>query len=213
MRENCGGAYYGEKVEEKDFASDPWAYSRPEIERVARLSAKLALETNPPMQIISCDKANVLASSRLWRRVVDDVFRKEFPQLNLTHQLADSAAMKMIMNPRSFNGIVFMDNTFGDILSDVAAAIPGSLGLLPSASLAGFEGRSGGNIKGLYEPVHGSAPDIAGKSIANPVAMILSVAMMLQYSFGMHLESRAIETAVAKVLDSKDVGGLEIRTW
>lgn len=111
VRENCGGAYFGEKVEQDDFASDDWSYSRAEVEQVARIAAELALGTNPPQQVISCDKANVLASSRLWRRAVSDLFAREYPQLKLSHQLADSAAMLMVKNPRSFNGVVLMDNT------------------------------------------------------------------------------------------------------
>lgn len=111
VRENCGGAYFGPKVEEEDFASDSWAYSRAEVERVARIAANLAMETNPPQQVISCDKANVLASSRMWRRAVTELFSREYPQIRLSHQLADSAAMLMVKDPRSFNGIVLMDNT------------------------------------------------------------------------------------------------------
>jgi 3-isopropylmalate dehydrogenase len=111
VRENCGGAYFGDKIEETDFASDPWSYSRAEIERVARVAAELAQEQDPPMQVISCDKANVLASSRLWRRVVTELFEREYPKIRLSHQLADSAAMLMVKNPRMFNGIVLMDNT------------------------------------------------------------------------------------------------------
>lgn len=111
VRENCGGAYFGTKIEEEDFASDPWQYSRAEVEQVARLAGNLAMEHDPPQQVISCDKANVLASSRLWRRVVTELYAKEFPQIKLSHQLADSAAMLMIKNPRSFNGVVLMDNT------------------------------------------------------------------------------------------------------
>ncbi|RFU28938.1 hypothetical protein B7463_g7384, partial [Scytalidium lignicola] len=210
VRENCGGAYFGDKIEEEDFASDPWSYSRAEVERVARVAASLALEHNPPLQVISCDKANVLASSRLWRRAVTDLYAREYPQIKLSHQLADSAAMLMVKNPRSFNGIVLMDNTFGDILSDVSSVIPGSLGLLPSASISSTTPDS--KAVGLYEPIHGSAPDIAGKGIANPVATILSAAMMLKYSFGLNAEAKAIEQAVEKVLDSKDIGGLQIRT-
>jgi 3-isopropylmalate dehydrogenase len=115
LRENCGGAYFGNKIEEEDFASDPWQYSRKEVEQVARVAAQLAIETHngrgTPLRVISCDKANVLASSRLWRRVVSEVFEKEFPDVKLEHQLADSAAMLMMKDPRSFNGVVVMDNT------------------------------------------------------------------------------------------------------
>ncbi|KAI3559657.1 3-isopropylmalate dehydrogenase [Colletotrichum abscissum] len=210
VRENCGGAYFGDKTEEEDFASDAWAYSRAEIERVAKVAADLAMETEPPQQVISCDKANVLAVSRLWRRAVTEFFAREYPQIKLSHQLADSAAMLMVKDPRSFNGVVLMDNTFGDILSDVSSVVPGSLGLLPSASISSTTPGSGGI--GLYEPIHGSAPDIAGKGIANPVATILAAAMMLRYSFGMVDEAKAIDKAVEKVLDSRDIGGHEIRT-
>ncbi|TVY55592.1 3-isopropylmalate dehydrogenase [Lachnellula cervina] len=210
VRENCGGAYFGTKIEEDNFASDPWQYSREEIERVAHVAAALALQHDPPQQVISCDKANVLASSRLWRRIVSEVFAKRYPQIKLSHQLADSAAMLMMKDPRSFNGVVLTDNTFGDILSDVSSVIPGSLGLLPSASLSSIKKDSKG--VGIYEPIHGSAPDIAGKGIANPVATILSASMMLRYSFGLVEEAEAIDRAVEKVLDAKDIGGLEIRT-
>ncbi|TVY16120.1 3-isopropylmalate dehydrogenase [Lachnellula arida] len=199
VRENCGGAYFGIKIEQDNFASDPWQYSREEVERVAHVAAALALQHDPPQQVISCDKANVLASSRLWRRVI-----------KLSHQLADSAAMLMMKDPRSFNGVVLTDNTFGDILSDVSSVIPGSLGLLPSASLSSIKKDS--KSVGIYEPIHGSAPDIAGKGIANPVATILSASMMLRYSFGLVEEAEAIDRAVEKVLDAKDIGGLGIRT-
>lgn len=111
VRENCGGAYFGEKTEQDDFASDAWAYSRAEVEQVAKIAADLAMQTDPPQQVISCDKANVLASSRLWRRAISDFLAREYPQIKLSHQLADSAAMLMVKNPRSFNGIVVMDNT------------------------------------------------------------------------------------------------------
>ncbi|TVY44525.1 3-isopropylmalate dehydrogenase [Lachnellula subtilissima] len=202
VRENCGGAYFGTKIEEDNFASDPWQYSREEVERVAHVAAALALQHNPPQQVISCDKANVLASSRLWRRVVSEVFAKGYPQIKLSHQLADSAAMLMMKDPRSFNGVVLTDNTFGDILSDVSSVIPGSLGLLPSASLSSI-GKDSKTV-GIYEPIHGS--------IANPIATILSASMMLRYSFGLVSEAEAIDRAVEKVLDAKDIGGLEIRT-
>lgn len=211
LRENCGGAYYGEKTEEADFASDPWSYSRSEVERVAHVAAALAMEHDPPLRVTSADKANVLASGRLWRRVVTEVFEKNYPQIELKHQLADSLAMIMMKYPRECNGIILTDNTFGDLLSDEASVIPGSLGLLPSASLSGVpDGKT--KINGIYEPIHGSAPDIAGKGIVNPVAQILSLALMLRYSFQMKSEADAIEKAVEKVLDSKADGGLEIRT-
>lgn len=195
VRENCGGAYFGRKVEEPDFAADPWQYSRAEIERVAAVAAHLAIDMHAtrgtPLRVVSCDKANVLASSRLWRRVVSEVFARDFPQVRIEHQLADSAAMLMMKDPRSFNGVVLMDNTcvplsfcaaqeccyvaqegciigaedrnrrFGDILSDVSSVIPGSLGLLPSASISSIVPDS--QSVGLYEPIHGSAPDIAGQ--------------------------------------------------
>jgi 3-isopropylmalate dehydrogenase len=165
----------------------------------------------------SADKANVLASSRLWRRVVSEVFEKEFPNVKLQHQLADSLAMLLITKPTAFNGVIVTDNTFGDLISDESGGLTGSLGLLPSASLAGAPGsdvgqNSVGGVVGLYEPVHGSAPDISGKGLANPVAQVLSLAMMLRYSFNMHKEAEIVEKAVATVLDSRADGGLEIRT-
>lgn len=217
IRENCGGAYYGNKIEEEDYGCDPWEYSRPEIERVARVAGALALQHNPPLPVWSVDKANVLANSRVWRRIVTEVFEKEFPQVKLQHQLADSLAMLFITKPRAFNGIIFTDNTFGDILSDESGGLTGSLGLLPSASLAGAPGtdlgkNSVGGVVGLYEPVHGSAPDISGKGLANPVAQVLSLAMMLRYSFNMHREADIVEQAIAVVLDRREEGGLEIRT-
>ncbi|EMD00393.1 hypothetical protein BAUCODRAFT_28747 [Baudoinia panamericana UAMH 10762] len=222
IRENCGGAYFGQKIEEEDYGCDPWEYRRPEIERVARVAGALAMQHDPPLPVWSVDKANVLANSRVWRRIVHEVFQNEFPKVQLRDQLADSLAMLLITKPTAYNGVILTDNTFGDILSDEAGGLTGSLGLLPSASLAGppaargvepTQGRNrAGGVVGLYEPVHGSAPDISGKGLANPVAQVLSLAMMLRYSFNMHHEADVVEKAVAKVLDSKEDGGLEVRT-
>lgn len=160
LRENCGGAYFGKKREEEDYAMDEWGYSTPEIQRITRVAAELALRHDPPWPVISLDKANVLASSRLWRRVFEETMKNEFPQVKHWTQLADSASLIMAINPRSLNGVLLSDNTFGDIISDQAGSIVGSLGVLPSASLNGL----GGNVSGkkhhaLYEPTHGSAPE------------------------------------------------------
>lgn len=211
VRELTGGLYFGARKEENGdgVAWDTEIYSRAEIERVARLAAHLALAADPPLPVWSLDKANVLASSRLWRRVVSEVMANEFPQLKLGHQLIDSAAMLMVKNPRALNGIVVTSNLFGDIVSDEASVIPGSIGLLPSASLSGLP--DGGPCNGIYEPIHGSAPDISGKGVVNPVGTILSVAMMLRYSLGLPAEARAVETAVRRVIEkgvrTRDIGG------
>ncbi|CAD6577903.1 MAG: 3-isopropylmalate dehydrogenase [Alectoria sarmentosa] len=213
IRELTGGIYFGERKEEKDddgYAWDTEPYSRAEIERVTRLAAHLAMATEPPQKVWSLDKANVLATSRLWRKVVSEVMKNEFPQLQLGHHLIDSAAMLMVKDPRALNGVIVTSNLFGDIISDEASVIPGSLGLLPSASLNGVpDGKS--VVSGIYEPIHGSAPDIAGQKKVNPVAMILSTAMMLQYSFNQPEEARAIEEAVRRTIDANvrtgDIGG------
>jgi 3-isopropylmalate dehydrogenase len=217
IRENCGGAYFGKKIEEEDYGCDPWEYTRAEIERVARVAGALAMQTDPPTPVTSVDKANVLANSRVWRRIVTELFEKEYPKVKLQHQLADSLAMLFITQPTRWNGIILTDNTFGDILSDESGGLTGSIGLLPSASLAGPPGgsmgqNSVGGARGLYEPVHGSAPDISGKGLANPIAQVLSLAMMLRYSFNMHREADIIDKAVEKVLDAKNLGGLELRS-
>ncbi|KAJ5725274.1 Isopropylmalate dehydrogenase-like domain-containing protein [Penicillium malachiteum] len=212
IRELTGGIYFGERKEDdgSGFAMDTEPYSRAEIERITRLAANLALQHNPPLPVTSLDKANVLATSRLWRKVVTEVMANEFPQVSINHQLIDSAAMIMIKNPRQLNGIVVTSNLFGDIISDEASVIPGSLGLLPSASLTAVpDGKT--KVNGIYEPIHGSAPDIAGQGIVNPVAAILSVAMMLQYSLGMLTEAKVIEMAVSNVIEAGvrtgDIGG------
>ncbi len=157
IRELTGGIYFGDRKEEIDGDGIAWdmePYSRPEIERVARLAGYLATRTDPPLPVWSLDKANVLATSRLWRRVVGEVMEREFPTVTLGHQLIDSAAMLMVKNPRALNGIVVTSNLFGDIISDEASVIPGSLGLLPSASLTGIpDGKS--RVNGIYEPIHG----------------------------------------------------------
>ncbi|KND88103.1 3-isopropylmalate dehydrogenase [Tolypocladium ophioglossoides CBS 100239] len=219
VRENCGGAYFGAKQETPEVASDLWVYTPREVERCARVSAAVARILGRsgdgrggggPAVVWSADKANVLASGRLWRRVTSGVFEKEFPDIELQHQLADSMAMLMVKNPRGFNGVIHTDNTFGDILSDISGGIVGSLGTLPSASISGIPGQ--GKCNGIYEPVHGSAPDIAGKGIVNPVAQILSVAMMLRYSCLLVDEAAAIEKAVERVFDLKEAGGLGMRT-
>lgn len=156
IRELTGGIYFGDRTEDdgSGFAMDTEPYSRAEIERVTRLAGHLALAENPPAPVWSLDKANVLATSRLWRKVVTEVMEKEFPQLKLGHHLIDSAAMLMVKNPRALNGVIVTSNLFGDIISDEASVIPGSLGLLPSASLSGVpDGKS--KCNGIYEPIHG----------------------------------------------------------
>ncbi|KAI8929966.1 Isocitrate/isopropylmalate dehydrogenase-domain-containing protein [Entophlyctis helioformis] len=213
VRELTGGIYFGSRQEAADSpdgstAFDTMTYSVDEIKRITRVAASIASAASPPLPITSIDKANVLATSRLWRRVVSETIAAEFPSVPLAHQLVDSAAMHMVMSPSKLNGVVLTENMFGDILSDEASVIPGSLGLLPSASLSGW----GQHARGLYEPIHGSAPDIAGQNIANPIGAILSVAMLLEYSFGMPREARAVEEAVAHVLDvdmlrTRDLGG------
>ncbi|KAJ7682504.1 3-isopropylmalate dehydrogenase [Mycena polygramma] len=212
VRELIGGVYFGARQElgaasgaEAQTAWDTMIYSVPEVERITRVAATIALTANPPLAIHSIDKANVLASSRLWRKVVTETLAKEFPQIKLDHHLVDSAAMLIVANPRKLNGVILTENLFGDILSDQSSVIPGSLGLLPSASLAGAPSLPAADAKptlGLYEPIHGSAPDIAGQGIANPIGTILSAAMLLRYSLGLEAPAKAVEDAVRKVLDS-----------
>ncbi len=209
VRELCGGAYFGKKHEASETngesAMDEWPYSRREIERITHVAAKMARDDNLPLH--SIDKANVLATSRLWRTTVTNLMKQEYPDVKVDHQLVDSTAMMLVRYPRQFNGICVTENLMGDIISDLASAIPGTLGIMPSASLA-----SSPPSKGIYEPIHGSAPDIAGKGIANPVGTILSVAMMFELTFEMKKEGALIREAVRKVLEDKSLGGLEIRT-
>ncbi|RSH80481.1 3-isopropylmalate dehydrogenase [Apiotrichum porosum] len=213
VRELIGGIYFGERGEanEEGVAFDTCTYSVGEIQRITRVACQIALAANPPLKVTSLDKANVLATSRLWRKTFEEVMTKEYPQLQYEHQLVDSAAMILVANPRKLNGVVVTENLFGDIISDETSVIPGSLGLLPSASLAGAPDASK-TVQGIYEPIHGSAPDIAGMGIANPIGTILSAAMMLRYSLGQAKAAEAIEAAVRKVLDPVETGGFDFRT-
>jgi 3-isopropylmalate dehydrogenase len=198
IRELTGGIYFGDKTRTDDSASDACVYTREEIERIARVGFKTARS-----RVTSVDKANVLETSRLWREVVRDVHSREFPNIELEHLLVDNAAMQLIAAPRHFDAIL-TENMFGDILSDEAAMLTGSIGMLPSASL-------GNGGPGLFEPVHGSAPDIAGTGAANPLAMFLSAALMLRHGFGMEEQAAAVESAVdralAEGLRTQDLGG------
>ncbi|MGI5947812.1 MAG: 3-isopropylmalate dehydrogenase [Lachnospiraceae bacterium] len=193
MRELTGGLYFGDRyTKEVDgvmTAVDTLTYNENEIRRIAVKAFEIAMKRRK--QVISVDKANVLDSSRLWRKVVEEV-AKDYPEVTVTHMLVDNCAMQLVMNPGQFD-VVLTENMFGDILSDEASMITGSIGMLSSASLN--EGKFG-----MYEPSHGSAPDIAGKDIANPIATILSAAMMLRYSFDLDKEAAAVETAVEEIL-------------
>jgi 3-isopropylmalate dehydrogenase len=198
VRELTGGIYFGEKTRTETTASDLCAYSVQEIERIARTAFGAART-----KVTSVDKANVLETSRLWRQTVVRVHDEEFPDVPLEHVLVDNAAMQLVSNPTSFDVIV-TENLFGDILSDEAAMLTGSIGMLPSASI-------GGDGPGLFEPVHGSAPDIAGQGIANPLAMFLSLALLLRHGLALESEAVALESAVDKALDqglrTRDLGG------
>ncbi len=190
VRELTGGIYFGDKTRTADAASDLCTYTVTEIERVIRRACKLAQKRRG--HVVSVDKANVLETSRLWREVASRIAAEEFPEIKLEHQLVDSMAMHLISKPREYDVIV-TENMFGDILTDEAAMLAGSLGLLPSASL-------GEGTVGLYEPIHGSAPDIAGRGIANPYAAMLSAAMLLRHSLRLENEARVIERAVSDAL-------------
>lgn len=223
VRELTGGIYFGEKRREQlddggELASDACVYTTSEIERVVRVAARLARTRRG--KLTSVDKANVLETSRLWRDVATRVVRDEFPEVELTHMLVDACAMHLIRRPADFDVIV-TENMFGDILTDEASMLAGSMGLLPSASLGaervgsgageggGLAGVEGGGVSGaedafprmgLYEPIHGSAPDIAGRGIANPVGAILSAALLLRHSLGLEYAARTVEEAVEAVL-------------
>jgi 3-isopropylmalate dehydrogenase len=192
VRELTGGIYFGEKHRTADFASDLCTYSVEEIQRVTRVAGRLARQRRK--FIVSVDKANVLETSRLWRSTVEAVLGEEFPDVNLEHMLVDSAAMHLIRKPASFD-VLLTENMFGDILTDEASMLAGSLGLLPSASL-------GAGKLGVFEPIHGSAPDIAGQGIANPYGAILSVAMLLRHSLDLPQEARLVEQAVAEAISA-----------
>jgi len=211
VRELTGGIYFGEKTRTETSASDVCSYTTAEIERIARTAFKAARA-----KVSSVDKANVLETSRLWREVVSELHSREFPHIALEHVLVDNAAMQLVSAPRHFDVIV-TENMFGDILSDEAAMITGSIGMLPSASLGNGNPPTAPPTAptnpGLFEPVHGSAPDIAGTGKANPLAMFLSGAMMLRHGLGLPDEATAVESAVEKALDgglrTPDLGGAD----
>ena len=192
IRELTGGIYFGEprgRSNDGDSAFNTMIYSKKEIERIGRVAFEAAQKRNKTL--CSVDKANVLEVSVLWREVISEL-ASEYPDVELTHMLVDNAAMQLVRDPKQFD-VVVTGNLFGDILSDIAAMLTGSIGMLPSASL-------NSKNQGMYEPVHGSAPDITGKGLANPIAAILSVAMMLRYSFNLNRESSLIEDAIQQVL-------------
>ncbi len=191
VRELTGGIYFGEKRRSAEEAFDACTYSAAEVARVVRVAGKLARGRRK--KVTSVDKANVLETSRLWRAVAERVLKEEFPDVRLEHQLVDSCAMQLVRRPVDFD-VVVTENMFGDILTDEASVIAGSIGLLPSASLG--EGRLG-----LYEPIHGSAPDIAGKGIADPYGAILSAALLLRHSLGLEREAALVERSVARAVE------------
>lgn len=193
IRELTGGVYFGKKetktIDNVEIATDEMKYTEEEIERIGEVAFKVAMKRNK--KVVSIDKANVLDTSKLWRKVMHKLSEK-YKEVEYEDQLVDSASMQIIKNPSRFD-VVVTENMFGDILSDEASVLAGSIGMMPSASL-------GSTKLGLYEPIHGSAPDIAGQNISNPIGTILSVAMMLKYSFDMDKESKDIEDAVEKAL-------------
>ncbi|BBM35777.1 3-isopropylmalate dehydrogenase [Pseudoleptotrichia goodfellowii] len=189
VRELTGGLYFGQREYSEEKAHDTLSYTRAEIERIAKKAFEIAKLRNK--KLTSVDKRNVLDTSKLWRKIVNEI-SKDYPEVEVSHMYVDNAAIQLIANPGQFD-VILTENMFGDILSDEASMLTGSLGMLPSASLG--EGKIG-----LYEPSHGSAPDIAGQNIANPIATVLSAAMMLRYSFGLPEEADTIEKAVDKAL-------------
>ena len=191
VRELTGGIYFGPKTRDANQATDLCTYSVAEIERIVRVAARIAQTRR--RRLLSIDKSNVLETSRLWREVCERVVRQEFPDIALEHMLVDSAAMHLIRRPRDID-VAVTENMFGDILTDEASMLCGSLGMLPSASL-------GEGTRGVYEPIHGTAPDIAGQGVANPYGAILSVALLLRHSFKLEQEARAVELAVHRAID------------
>lgn len=202
VRELTGGLYFGQpkkqwRTPEGRWAIDSMLYSEKEIERIVRVGFEIALTRRK--KLTSVDKANVLESSRLWRQVTIEV-AADYHEVELEHMLVDACSMRLIQRPSQFD-VVVTENTFGDILTDEASMLAGSMGMLPSASLAGIPKGVGSKAFGMYEPIHGSAPSRAGQDIANPIATILSAAMMLRYSFNLAAEAEAIEMAVLAVLE------------
>jgi 3-isopropylmalate dehydrogenase len=190
VRELTGGIYFGKRETSQTYACDCMEYWEYEIARIAEKAFQIAMKREK--RLTSVDKANVLDTSRLWRKTVDKISKK-YPEVKVSHMYVDNAAMQLVINPKQFD-VILTENMFGDILSDEASMITGSIGMLPSASL-------GDKRFGMYEPIHGSAPDIAGMNMANPIASILSAAMMLRHTFSMEEEARAIEKAVESILD------------
>jgi 3-isopropylmalate dehydrogenase len=192
VRELTGGIYFGPKSRDAEQATDVCTYTVPEIERIVRVAAQLARGRR--RRLLSIDKSNVLETSRLWRAVCERVVQREFADVKLEHMLVDAAAMHLIRRPRDID-VAVTENMFGDILTDEASMLCGSMGLLPSASL-------GDNARGVYEPIHGSAPDIAGQGVANPYASILSVALLLRHSLQLEQEAQTVELAVHHAIDA-----------
>ena len=201
VRELTGGLYFGKQTRTEDRASDECVYTVGEVERVARVAFEAARKRRN--KVTSVDKANVIETSRLWRETVIKLHKAEYSDVELEHNLVDSMAMHLVTRPKSFD-VVVTENMFGDILSDLASVLPGSIGLLGSASL-------GATGKGLYEPIHGSAPDIAGKDLANPIGTLKSVSMMLRFSLNLMREADALDAAIATIVEkgllTRDLGG------